>query len=1263
MRSYFKKNETDELVNQTQTKVNEAIDEFISIDDTEPSSPTYTDRKVHVQVLEQDVVGSLNDYIYTNIGIEENDRKLTVSWCEPTSVIDKSASQWVGTKLVYKKNSYPENPSDGHLAVYNTKRNQYRNGLDINNLDNGDTYYFRFFPIDEDGNFYINDENKISGTPGVKDEEKPHANTSLKTVTNLIARPDYNKIKLSWRDPSDVVIDGVTVTSWVGTKVVYKEDSYPTSPEDGTLLVDNTTRDQFTEEEPIVIDNLRRGVRYYIALYPYDNKGNIGNDNVSRVNKVPKYARLTNITNIETTPSNGTVRIRWKDPDDTVVDDEVVTRWMATKIVYKEGSYPNDPEDGLLAIDNRERNRYQSEGYNIHGLTNGTTYFFTLFPLDTDGYVDKYSLGYVSDTPVYSELSTVSNLVVEPSTKSVRVFWKDPNDVVDGNRTITQWGKTVLVYKEDSYPESISDGVIAVENRTRDKYTTLGFNVTGLTNGTTYYFSVFVFDNVGRLAESSISRFTAKPETIPVGSVSNVVITPTDQSILLKYTDPDDIVHENEVLNRWAKTKIVFKTGSYPITSNDGTIFESVTKNEYKQTPLVINNLTNGTEYFLSIYTFDEDGVCDENAIYKTTFTPVPGVLSPISNVSAVAGDSSISLKWTDPNDIVTDGIVTTKWNKTIVVYKTTGYPSDPNDGTVIIDSRTRNEYRTNPFIIPNLINGTTYFFRFFAYDTADNYDGVNAVTVQATPVEYIAPPTRLDLGPISNLEVHNDDGYSWLRWNNPSRTVTSEVGVTSTWTKAVVVYKEGTTYPTNVNDGKIAYTLDEYKTQDAAYITGIKNGTTYAVRIFIYDDEGYTMLYDANIALIKPVAEFSSALKIYSFSITSDPDRYKFIEYTGDTVGKTPMNITGMAATDNDAKPERITNGSWTNEWFFPRPVMLRYDGTVAYYLDPNDPSKKVDGSPSDIGNVAFKGNAMMEWGRSDLKIWYKILPASSDATTANIYIANKQVDSSYNAWSFYDCNNVLKDHFYTAMFLGSVHDGVLRSLASKTPVYGQTGIKELEYVRWNNSLGGKTGDHWYTDTYCDRILINILLLMIGKCTDTQRVFGYGIEGQTNPSDTGHATKMFYGTKGGNDHVVVFGMHDYWGNLCRRMAGHITTGTGIQKYKLTPGSKDGGGTGYNVNGSGYLTGSVANPGGTKETKGYVSKLHFRTNGSYVFKEVKGSSSSYWCDWAIWGNSGYAYVGGHYKIGNEHEPGAFYIGTGAPFSNGYNTIGVALTYR
>ena len=52
---------------------------------------------------------------------------------------------------------------------------------------------------------------------------------------------------------------------------------------------------------------------------------------------------------------------------------------------------------------------------------------------------------------------------------------------------------------------------------------------------------------------------------------------------------------------------------------------------------------------------------------------------------------------------------------------------------------------------------------------------------------------------------------------------------------------------------------------------------------------------------------------------------------------------------------------GSWKNAFFMPKPCMLKSNGKVDYYLDPNDYTKKLNGTASDISNPNYDGNAMM--------------------------------------------------------------------------------------------------------------------------------------------------------------------------------------------------------------------------------------------------------------------------------------------------------------
>ena len=86
----------------------------------------------------------------------------------------------------------------------------------------------------------------------------------------------------------------------------------------------------------------------------------------------------------------------------------------------------------------------------------------------------------------------------------------------------------------------------------------------------------------------------------------------------------------------------------------------------------------------------------------------------------------------------------------------------------------------------------------------------------------------------------------------------------------------------------------------------------------------------------------------IYGFHVDStESDPEAAVTYLADAVGMTPAHM--------DFANDRFDYGSWKNAFFMPRPCMLKSDGTVGEYLDPNDYSKKTDGTPSDVADDTY--------------------------------------------------------------------------------------------------------------------------------------------------------------------------------------------------------------------------------------------------------------------------------------------------------------------
>lgn len=184
--------------------------------------------------------------------------------------------------------------------------------------------------------------------------------------------------------------------------------------------------------------------------------------------------------------------ITWGDPEDVIADGVILSTWKGTKLVMKETGYPENENDGTILVDNKIKDTYVSTGYEVTCLTNGNTYYFKLFPYSTDGIYNYQDSNNLLGNPNLVKLDSCMNMNLSLAMGSVTVSWEDPNaeKTVDGN-TAT-WAKTVLVYKQGSTaPSSVSDGIVAIEETTRNKYSANGFIVNGLTNGEQYSFALF----------------------------------------------------------------------------------------------------------------------------------------------------------------------------------------------------------------------------------------------------------------------------------------------------------------------------------------------------------------------------------------------------------------------------------------------------------------------------------------------------------------------------------------------------------------------------------------------------------------------------------------------------------------------------------------------------------------------------------------------------------------------------------------------------
>jgi len=114
---------------------------------------------------------------------------------------------------------------------------------------------------------------------------------------------------------------------------------------------------------------------------------------------------------------------------------------------------------------------------------------------------------------------------------------------------------------------------------------------------------------------------------------------------------------------------------------------------------------------------------------------------APVTSFAATPSSGQVSLKWWNPQ--------TSEWAGTMVRFKTTGYPTGPTDGTQCYNGT------GSSYVHTGLTNGTTYYYRAYAYDAVPNY--ATAAQVSATPVAVTV---------ISNSTFNsNADGWTTSVW------------------------------------------------------------------------------------------------------------------------------------------------------------------------------------------------------------------------------------------------------------------------------------------------------------------------------------------------------------------------------------------------------------------------------------------------------------------------------------------------------------------
>jgi len=330
-----------------------------------------------------------------------------------------------------------------------------------------------------------------------------------------------------------------------------------------------------------------------------------------------------------------------------------------------------------------------STSYPVTGLTNGSTYYFTVKAVNAQG--PGAASGEVMAVPL-TVPDAPTGLTAAPGSAKVTLAWNPPAS--DGGSKVSGY----RVYYATSADFQGAAQVPAVLTGT-------ALVLVGLTNGTTYYFWVTAVNQVGESQPSG--GVPATPVTVPEAP-AGLTAAPSDRQVSLKWNPPAS-------------------DGGSPVTGYD--LYVGTTAHFDGKAPLaevtgravIVTGLANGTTYYFRVTAVSKVGQGPPSNEVPAVPLTVPGAPT---RLTATPGNSKATLAWTAP---VSGGAPI----KGYIIYQ--GTSPDGESGTPVNGSLVTGTSAT----VTGLTNGTTYFFKVVAINAA----GLSPLSAEASATLHVIVP------------------------------------------------------------------------------------------------------------------------------------------------------------------------------------------------------------------------------------------------------------------------------------------------------------------------------------------------------------------------------------------------------------------------------------------------------------------------------------------------------------------------------------------
>ena len=724
---------------------------------------------------------------------------------------------------------------------------------------------------------------------------------------------------------------------------------------------------------------------------------------------------------------------------------------------------------------------------------------------------------------------------------------------------------------------------------------------------------------------SDIAEMAWLKENLPTGLVPKnmdkfEIFLDPDRKVSLLLSASDTVI-DGKTLCTVKNVIVKRKTGSYPKNEKDGDTVVILSHDElssYADSPFIDEAADYGRDYFYQAFLVS-DGNAVNRCIDNRRMISV-GEVPALMRVFRAEPRQNLSVALYMDIDENRNGVAT---NHVIIRRKEGSYPDSLADGDLVTKLLygSFHNYRIDPYVdFPGHLG--TFFYRAFPLSVDETFSIGDANLTRIENGAMPADPSYFDIST-------NADGTANIFFDVEDSIYlnTRKIGDV----QKVTVTRNYNRFPISASDGTIVVELQRHNLHahaDAPFVdTTVDSAALCYYVLFIESTDGRV-----NSSARKKM--LMSGYDVLGFRVKkSESDPYARVEYTNSCENYVPMRF--------DTISGKTIYGSWKDSWILNlfRPVMLRYDGTVAYELDKDDQNKRKDRNASEVSDQRFEGNAMLEIDKVYLKCW-------EDTEYEYVQFSPYKYNDDFLCLAHLKNDGTTElDHIYHSLYEGVVIDGKLRSIAGKRPSGNMTMEEQIGYAEAN-------GENWnISDLSTEKLLENILILL-GKSTDTQEVFGGGNSDFGN-SEENLAISGTYLSSGPFDGITfgpnkILWIENLFGNTGNRINGLATDDNGIIHVRAYPPYSD------DLAGWGSLI--------TKKNMNGFQSSHMMTRFGLIPTGDEGSNSTYVPDSIVTGNNGRAVLGGNCVSGIRNV-GMMCIDLSLPKEEKHWAIGTFLTYK